>query len=148
MIYFFQVATWGRKVGNELRSTLRWFWFLWRLIFGIGLQASVVLESRVVCYTTKSNKAHVHFFREKQLIDSRENCCSPGQLIMALSPTTHPSSILVLSEWEELNTKNIVYHDDIFTNLLALQGLLPLHVKMLCRRNLGRTLYDKIWRAN
>ena len=64
-----------------------------------------------VCFAMTINKAQGQSISGKLGLDLSYPCFSHGQLYVAMSRTTHPKNLFVLSSESNRMTKNIVYHE-------------------------------------
>ncbi|CDF40970.1 ATP dependant DNA helicase PIF1 [Chondrus crispus] len=61
------------------------------------------------CFALTTNKAQGQSFGGRIGLDLRDHCFSHGQLYVALSRTTHPGNVTVLTRESNETTRNIVY---------------------------------------
>ncbi|CDF33589.1 Putativ ATP dependant DNA helicase [Chondrus crispus] len=61
------------------------------------------------CFALTTNKAQGQSFGGRIGLDSRDHCFSHGQLYVALSRTTHPGNVTVLTRESNETTRNVVY---------------------------------------
>ena len=64
-----------------------------------------------VCFGLTTNESQGASFGGALGLDMREECFSHGQLYVALSRTTHPGNVSVLTRAGNAKTKNVVYHE-------------------------------------
>ncbi|CDF38756.1 unnamed protein product [Chondrus crispus] len=61
------------------------------------------------CFALTTNKAQGQSFGGRIGLDLRDHCFSHGQLYVALSRTTHPGNVTVLTRESNETTRNVVY---------------------------------------
>ncbi|CDF41007.1 ATP dpendant DNA helicase [Chondrus crispus] len=61
------------------------------------------------CFALTTNKAQGQSFGDRIGLDLRDHCFSHGQLYVALSRTTHPGNVTVLTRESNETTRNVVY---------------------------------------
>ncbi|CDF36294.1 unnamed protein product [Chondrus crispus] len=61
------------------------------------------------CFAPTTNKAQGQSFGGRIGLDLRDHCFSHGQLYVALSRTTHPGNVTVLTRESNETTRNVVY---------------------------------------
>ncbi|CDF32173.1 unnamed protein product [Chondrus crispus] len=61
------------------------------------------------CFALTTNKAQGQSFGRRIGLDLRDHCFSHGQLYVALSRTTHPGNVTVLTRESNETTRNVVY---------------------------------------
>ncbi|CDF33944.1 ATP dependant DNA helicase PIF1 [Chondrus crispus] len=61
------------------------------------------------CFALTTNKAQGQSFGGRIGLDLRDHCFSHGQLYVALSRTTHPSNVTILTRESDATTRNVVY---------------------------------------
>ncbi|CDF33021.1 unnamed protein product [Chondrus crispus] len=61
------------------------------------------------CFALTTNKAQGQSFGGRIGLDLRDHCFSHGQLYVALSKTTHPGNVTVLTRESNETTRNVVY---------------------------------------
>ncbi|CDF39734.1 unnamed protein product [Chondrus crispus] len=65
------------------------------------------------CFALTTDKAQGQSFGGRIGLDLRDHCFSHGQLYVALSRTTHPSNVTILTQESDATTRNLVYPEVI-----------------------------------
>ena len=64
-----------------------------------------------VCFAITTNKGQGQSFGGRVAIDLTDECFAHGQLYVALSRTTHPGNVAVLTKTADERVKNPVFYD-------------------------------------
>lgn len=100
------------------------------------------------CFALTANKSQGQSFGGRIGLDLRDMCFSHGQLYVALSRTTHPSNVTVLTTQADSKTKNVVYPEVLsrdlivdslnkrhFSFIFLLPFALNIYILKLCKQN-------------
>lgn len=66
-----------------------------------------------VCFAITTNKAQGQSFGGRIGIDQTDPCFSHGQMYVALSRTTHPKNVTVLTRTEDERVKNVFVYQEV-----------------------------------